>query len=155
MINDRLIYRHRLWLRITHWINVACMTILLMSGLQIFNAHPALYWGDASNFDRPLIAIDGFPNWATLPGIQWLAMGRRWHFFFAWLFIVNGVVYLLLTILAGIFAAISCRHGGTCGGLATQSGSTCGCVSRRARKQGATMSCKNSPIWWCWLCCVR
>jgi thiosulfate reductase cytochrome b subunit len=101
MINDRLIYRHRLWVRITHWINVVCMTILLMSGLQIFNAHPALYWGVASNFDRPLVAIGGFPDWATLPGIQWLAMGRRWHFFFAWLFVANGVVYLLLTIFGG------------------------------------------------------
>ena len=98
MINDRLIYRHRLWVRVTHWINVVCMTILLMSGLQIFNAHPALYWGNASNFDHPLVAIDGFPDWATLPGGQWLAMGRRWHFFFAWLFVTNGLVYLLLTI---------------------------------------------------------
>src|SRR5215470_7576603 len=85
MINDRLIYRHRLWLRVTHWVNVVCMTILLMSGLQIFNAHPALYWGNASNFDHPLVAIGGFPDWATLPGSQWLAMGRRWHLFFAWL----------------------------------------------------------------------
>jgi thiosulfate reductase cytochrome b subunit len=101
MINDRLIYRHRLWVRITHWINVACRTILLMSGLQIFNSHPTLYWGIASNFDHPLIAIGGFPDWATLPGSQWLARGRRWHFFFAWLFVANGVVYALLAILAG------------------------------------------------------
>ena len=81
MINDRLIYRHRIWVRITHWINVVCTTVLLMSGLQIFNAHPALYWGNASNFDHPLVAAGGFPDWATLPGSQWLAMGRRWHFF--------------------------------------------------------------------------
>lgn len=101
MINDRLVYRHRLWVRITHWINVVCMTILLMSGLQIFNAHPALYWGNASDFDHPLVAIGGFPDWATLPGSQWLAMGRRWHFFFAWLFVGNGLVYLLLALLGG------------------------------------------------------
>src|SRR5262245_37446097 len=101
MTSDPLIYRHRLWVRITHWINVVCMTGLLMSGLQIFNAHPALYWGDASNFDHPLIVIDGFPDWATLPGTHWLAMGRRWHFFFAWLFVTNGLVYLLLTIFGG------------------------------------------------------
>ena len=41
----RRIYRHRLPVRLMHWINVVCLTILLMSGLQIFNAHPALYWG--------------------------------------------------------------------------------------------------------------
>ena len=98
MINDRLIYRHRLWVRVTHWINVVCMTILLMSGLQIFNAHPALYWGNASNFDHPLLAIAGFPGWVTLPGSQWLSMGRRWHFFFAWLFVANGIAYALLAV---------------------------------------------------------
>jgi len=38
-------------LRITHWINVAAFSLLLMSGLQIFNAHPALYVGNRSDFD--------------------------------------------------------------------------------------------------------
>lgn len=101
MINDRLVYRHRLWVRLTHWINVVCMTVLLMSGLQIFNAHPALYWGNTSNFDHPLLAIAGFPDWVTLPGTQWLSMGRRWHFFFAWLFVVNGMAYALLAVFRG------------------------------------------------------
>ncbi|MGH9206289.1 MAG: cytochrome b/b6 domain-containing protein, partial [Acidimicrobiales bacterium] len=104
----RSIYRHKAVVRVTHWINVVCMTILLMSGLQIFNAHPALYWGDRSTFGQPLLAMGktkdamghttaitailghafdtsdvpglsggGFPSWATLPGQQWLAMGRR------------------------------------------------------------------------------
>jgi thiosulfate reductase cytochrome b subunit len=45
--------------------------------------------------------VDGFPAWATLPGSEWLAMGRRWHFFFAWLFVANGIVYALLAILGG------------------------------------------------------
>ena len=35
----------------------------------------------------------GFPSWATLPAEQDLAMGRRWHFFFAWLLVLNGLVY--------------------------------------------------------------
>ena len=39
----RRIYRHRLPVRVMHWINVVCLTVLLMSGLNIFNAHPALY----------------------------------------------------------------------------------------------------------------
>src|SRR5215813_1534275 len=101
MTTDRLIYRHRLWVRITHWVNAVSMTVLLMSGLQIFNAHPALYWGNASNFEHPLIAIAGFPDWMTLPDSPWLAMGRRWHFFFAWLFVANGLVYGLLSTLSG------------------------------------------------------
>ncbi len=40
-----LIYRHSLLVRLSHWFNVLSMTVLLFSGLQIFNAHPALYWG--------------------------------------------------------------------------------------------------------------
>lgn len=139
--DDRRFYRHRLWVRVTHWINVICMTGLLMSGLQIFNAHPALYWGNAAAFDSPFFAIGtvqdaqgrsegittiaghafntsgvlglsgdprdpqsarGFPDWATIPSTQWLAMGRRWHFFFAWLFVLNGAVY-------GLYALAS-RH---------------------------------------------
>jgi thiosulfate reductase cytochrome b subunit len=103
MPNGRRIYRHRFWVRLTHWVSVVCMTVLLMSGLQIFNAHPALYWGNISDFDKPFAAIGTFPDWVTLPGIQWLAMGRRWHFFFAWLFVTNGVLYALLAIASGHF----------------------------------------------------
>jgi hypothetical protein len=51
------IYRHRLPVRISHWLNVPCLFILIMSGLQIFNAHPALYWGDRSDRDQPLLSI--------------------------------------------------------------------------------------------------
>jgi Prokaryotic cytochrome b561 len=40
-----LVYRHARITRLTHWINLLCVTALLMSGLQIFMAHPALYWG--------------------------------------------------------------------------------------------------------------
>jgi thiosulfate reductase cytochrome b subunit len=35
----------------------------------------------------------GFPAWATLPGPTWLAMARQWHFAFAWLLVINGVVF--------------------------------------------------------------
>jgi thiosulfate reductase cytochrome b subunit len=109
-----------------------------MSGLQIFNAHPALYWGQRSDFEHPWLAInssqaddsaetglttiagktfnttgvlgvskdaDGepldraFPRWSTIPSDQDLASGRRWHFFFAWLFVLNGLVYLIFSVL--------------------------------------------------------
>ena len=139
-VSRERIYRHRVPVRLGHWINVFCMAILLMSGLQIFNAHPALYWGSRSRFDDPVLqlaanrdaagqphgittvfgySVDttgvlglsadgsgaatarGFPSWATIPGPQWLAMGRRWHFFFAWLFVVNGALYLLWSMLSG------------------------------------------------------
>src|ERR1700730_11565367 len=130
----RLIYRHSRITRLTHWINLLCVTVLLMSGLQIFNAHPALYWGQfGADADQPLFEIAaadsgegppvgfarigsssfqttgilgvssnavgdpverGFPRWVTLPSWRDLALGRRWHFFFAWLFVANLTVYL-------------------------------------------------------------
>ena len=50
-----LYYRHALPVRIMHWINVIALTVLLMSGLNIFSAHPSLYWGKSSYSDRPAI----------------------------------------------------------------------------------------------------
>jgi thiosulfate reductase cytochrome b subunit len=48
-------YRHRLPVRILHWVNVLSLGILLLSGLGIFNAHPALYWGLSSYSGRPAV----------------------------------------------------------------------------------------------------
>ena len=45
-----LIYRQFAWTRITHWIWAISLFFLLLTGLQIFNAHPALYIGDQSGF---------------------------------------------------------------------------------------------------------
>ena len=136
---DDLIYRHRLPVRVMHWINVLCILVLLGSGLQIFNAHPALYWGRDSRPATEVLRIgqrseggtevgvtrlgghefvtdgvlgtsagpDGsrmlraFPSWSTIPGPQWLAMGRLWHFFFAWVFVINGACYLLWSLASG------------------------------------------------------
>ena len=42
-----------------------------------------------------------FPSWITLPSYQDLATGRRWHFFFAWLFVINGLVYIAYSIASG------------------------------------------------------
>ncbi len=51
------VYRHALLVRICHWTNALCLAVMLMSGLQIFNAHPALYWGNIANFDHPLLEM--------------------------------------------------------------------------------------------------
>jgi thiosulfate reductase cytochrome b subunit len=138
----QVIYRHGPIVRITHWINVLVISLLLMSGLQIFNAHPRLYWGQAgANFDRPFLqmravvqggrlkgltdvagqtfnttgvfgvsrdvngqfAVRGFPKWVTLPSWKALSLGRRWHFFLAWIFVANGAAYLLSGLVSGHF----------------------------------------------------
>lgn len=46
-----LIYRQSIWTRLTHWVWAICLFFLLLSGLQIFNAHPALYIGNQSGFE--------------------------------------------------------------------------------------------------------
>lgn len=156
-----LYYRHRLPIRIFHWINVICLTILLLSGLGIFNAFPALHWGISSYSGRPALlevtsttepraamagapaAIDessdrkkgtaekhgvvriagyeidttgvlgvsrygngeinehAFPSWLTIPGNYSLSESRSWHFFFAWLFVINGLSYVLYSLISG------------------------------------------------------
>ena len=125
------IYRHPLAVRITHWVTALALVVLAMSGMQIFNAHPALYASDASTFQSPVLQIEGmetsdgpqgwlqigshrvftthllgygpngegsesiraFPSWATIPAYQDLADGRRWHLFFAWVFVLCALVY--------------------------------------------------------------
>ena len=54
----RLVKRHSALVRLTHWVNALCLVLLFMSGLQIFNAHPALYLGSTSDFAAPVFAID-------------------------------------------------------------------------------------------------
>ena len=37
-------------------------------------------------------------------------MARHWHFFFAWLFVINGLAYVLCTSSAATCGATSCRR---------------------------------------------
>lgn len=46
-----LIYRQSIFTRVTHWVWAIAMFFLLLSGLQIWNAHPALYIGQESGFE--------------------------------------------------------------------------------------------------------
>lgn len=58
-LTDIVVKRHHIFTRIWHWLNAVVATILLMSGLSIFNAHPQLYWGDfGSREDYAWLQID-------------------------------------------------------------------------------------------------
>ena len=122
-----------------HWTNVISLTILLMSGLMIFNAHPSLDWGHVSDNGKTLLNITSrdagngqltgitrvfgyefnttgllgasknaegkpndvaFPHWMTIPGFYSLSDARYWHFFFAWLFVLNGIAYVLYSMVS-------------------------------------------------------
>ncbi len=87
-------YRHPPLVRISHWLNVIAVVVLIMSGLNILLAHPHLYWGLRSTFADPWINIPTLPNWLLIPQGRNLAEARHWHFFFAWLFVINGLIYL-------------------------------------------------------------
>jgi len=53
-------YRHTVVVRLTHWINVLCLALLLMSGLKLFNVHPELYWGNYGYYGVPtFLSIQG------------------------------------------------------------------------------------------------
>ena len=95
----RLIRRQKLATRITHWIWAISLFFLLLSGLQIFNAHPELYLGDQSGFtyDNALLKLEEFPGWATIPSTRDLATGRVVHFFFAWILVLNLLAFFFIS----------------------------------------------------------
>ncbi len=135
-VSPDVVYRHAALVRLTHWLNALCIFILIGTGLNIFNAHPNLYWGSkGADFDPPFLSIfaaptgggamhgflkvagvtldttgvlgwshsvgrmaRAFPSWITIPGVVDLADARHWHFFFAWVLVVNGLVYLLWSL---------------------------------------------------------
>ena len=55
--SPHLVYRHNRVTRLTHWTNAIALMILFMSGLQIFNAHPNLYWGNTSEPEKAFLSI--------------------------------------------------------------------------------------------------
>jgi len=78
---------HPRWVRVTHWINVVAMVVMISSGWEIYNASPLFPFR--------------FPQSITLGG--WLAGALLWHFAAMWLLAVNGIVYIALGIVTGRF----------------------------------------------------
>ena len=94
--------------RITHWLWAICLFFLLFSGLQIFNAHPALYLGQESGFeyDNAVLVTDGVPSALTMPSGASLATGRVIHFFFAWGLVGTLIVWAVASVLNGHLQAL-------------------------------------------------
>ncbi|HEY7664642.1 MAG TPA: cytochrome b/b6 domain-containing protein [Xanthobacteraceae bacterium] len=78
---------HPAWVRVTHWINVLAVAVMIGSGWEIYNASPLF----------PFV----FPPAITLGG--WLAGALLWHFAAMWLLAVNGLVYIMLGFATGRF----------------------------------------------------
>lgn len=92
------VIRHSLLVRITHWINAVSFLFLVPSGIAILIAHPEFYWGETGYFGHP--ALFTLP---IEPNFDHSGWGRGMHFFFAWVLVINGLVYLLSGLLSGHF----------------------------------------------------
>src|SRR5438270_940792 len=84
-----------IWIRLTHYINLLFIGLLIRSGIQITGAHPRLYWNDGCNpekawlnlvrkkvpTDRLYTSMDdevAVPTWLALSGrdtLAWVATG--------------------------------------------------------------------------------
>jgi Ni/Fe-hydrogenase b-type cytochrome subunit len=97
-----LVFRHRASTRIWHWINAVTIFVMLMSGMMIFNAHPALYWGQfGANPDAHWLKLPRFPGWATIPSHYNLALARHWHLAFAWVLAFGLLGYMVWSLVNG------------------------------------------------------
>ena len=76
------------WVRTMHWINAVAMILMIMSGLQVYNASPLF---DSLRFSHAI----------TLGG--WLGGALLWHFAAMWLLMVNGLAYLIVGFATGRF----------------------------------------------------
>ncbi len=95
--------KHPLAVRWMHWINFPLLTMMIWSGILIYWANSVygirLFGYELFNF---------FPPWFydTLGVPQHLAEGIQLHFFFMWLFTVNGIIYVIYTFLSGEWRAL-------------------------------------------------
>jgi thiosulfate reductase cytochrome b subunit len=79
--------KHHLLIRLTHWMNVPLLIIMIWSGLLIYWAH------------QPYLKI---PD--ELGPFQFhhrLAEGMAWHFTVMWLLVINGLIYFSYLAFSG------------------------------------------------------
>lgn len=94
--SGRWVTLHTPNVRICHWINVIACGYLFVSGVHIFLDFPELYWGHTGYQGYP--AIFKLSDW----GLSWdeagelgnRMWGRNYHVTFAWVFVLNGLVYV-------------------------------------------------------------
>jgi thiosulfate reductase cytochrome b subunit len=94
------IYRHSYNARICHWITVVSFVYLLYSGIMIFLQFPELYWGKVGFQGYPAIfrLSDWGLSWEEADALGDRRWGRNYHYLFAWVFVFNGIVYLVWNV---------------------------------------------------------
>lgn len=85
--------KHLVAIRWFHWINFPLLFLMIWSGFLIYWAYP-IYTIGPFHF---------FPGWVfrTFHVNQRLAEGMALHFFFMWLFVINGILYVGYTLWSG------------------------------------------------------
>lgn len=84
---------HPYVVRMCHWIGALAVTLLMLSGLEIFAAFPS--FGDKV----PQVDLFVPPTAVRLGG--WLGGALQWHLTFAWLLVISGITYLIYQVLSG------------------------------------------------------
>jgi|GEM_PF-51774 len=100
--------RHHWIVRATHWVNAVALTIMVGSGLRIFNAYP-MFARKGETFCCWPWEGTAIPAWLTFGG--WLSGARNWHFAMMWVLAVNGAIYLAFIWLHGEWRDLAPRRG--------------------------------------------
>ena len=101
--------KHPRLIRWTHWLNVPLLAVMALSGLYIYWAYPTYRIGLG---DLTLVPMNlNSEAWRTLGVNNHLARGMAIHFVFGWLFVANGLLYLLATAVSGQWRGLLPRRG--------------------------------------------
>jgi thiosulfate reductase cytochrome b subunit len=90
--------KHPLAIRWAHWVNFPLLTIMIWSGMLIYWASDTY---SITLFGHTFFKFfpKGFYDALNIP--HRLAEGMAFHFLFMWFFFINGVFYVLYTIISG------------------------------------------------------
>lgn len=94
----RLLHKHPLAIRWTHWLNFPVLALMIWSGLLIYWAYDP-YKIQLGSVTLLQFFPDGFYKVLGVP--RRLAEGMAWHFALMWLFMLNGVLYVGYTVFSG------------------------------------------------------
>jgi len=94
----KVIQKHPLAIRWFHWINFPVLSVMIWSGLLIYWAN-SVYKIRVGNVFIYKFFPKGFYEALGIP--YHLGKGMSFHFAFAWLFIINGILYVAYTIFSG------------------------------------------------------
>lgn len=94
----KIVKKHPLAIRWFHWLNFPLLGIMIWSGLLIYWANDVYRIGFG---DTTLLKFFPQSFYQALNIPQRLAEGMAYHFLFMWLFFLNGIAYVLYTVISG------------------------------------------------------